>query len=96
MNSNLIPPETKAQLPIEFRIIGRNAWKDTKDAGSTSEQALEKRPKINWSVPFRWFWTMFPRVKKDLMTPMPFDVPTGAEVKEGKVPVLKGFKEGSK
>ena len=53
MNSNLIPNDS--QPPVEFRIIGRQAWKDEKN-----------RPGMSFSVPFRWFWTMPRRVRPEL------------------------------
>jgi len=103
MNSNLIPNGIQAKLPIEYRIIGRNAWKE--EQGGKTEQPLppagevttsNKKPPMSWSVPFRWFWNMPSRVRPELMQPMPFDVPSVEDVKAGKVEVLKGFQPGSK
>lgn len=37
MNSNLIPPEEKAKLPIEFRVVGRNAWKEGSSNGKNNK-----------------------------------------------------------
>jgi hypothetical protein len=79
MNSNLIPETNR--FPIEYRIIGRNAWKK-----GTRE---EPKPNMSWSVPFRWFWRMPKRLHKALMEPMPMDLP-----KEN-IDVLKDFQEGS-
>ena len=110
MNSNLIPPEEKeAKLPIDFRIIGRDSWKDNQERKKTNGNVEEttastnsssdkfKKPSMSWSVPFRWFWVMPSRIRTNLMTPMPLDgFPTAADVKAGKVEVLKGFQVGSK
>ncbi len=89
MNSNLIPPDEKSQIPVDFRIIGRDSWKE-----GGAEQP--KKPSISWSIPFRWLWVMPQHIRKDLMTPLPFDLPSTADAKEGKVDVLKGFQKGSK
>jgi hypothetical protein len=79
MNTSLI--QEKEMVPdVRFRIIGRQALKD----GPAAD-----KPKISWSVPLSWFWIMSKRVKKDLMEPMPVELP---ELKD--VPVLEGFKEG--
>lgn len=101
MNSNLIPAEDRSKIPIDFRIIGRDSWKQPPKekagdptSGTMMEQA--KKPSMSWSVPFRWFWVMPQHIRKDLMAPLPFDLPTVDDVKAGKVEVIKGFQSGSK
>jgi hypothetical protein len=79
MNSNLIAEETRQS--IDFRIIGRQAWKKGVDD-------TMKKPKMSWSVPFKWFWTMPKRLHKELMEPSPLQLP-----KEN-IEVLEGFTEG--
>jgi hypothetical protein len=95
-----------SKLPIEFRIIGRNSWKEPATPGSKAEQPLDnnsneiekkhRKPPMSWSVPFRWFLIMPSRVRPDLMDPIPLEIPTVEDVKAGKVEVLKGFQPGSK
>lgn len=85
MNSNLLPPEERSTIPVDFRIIGRDSWKQ-----ASAEQP--PKPSMSWSVPFRWFWVMPKRIQKDLMTPMPLDdIPSASDAT-----VLKGFQKGSK
>lgn len=83
-NSNALKPSEgqAGELPVTFRIIGRDAWKKGKEN-------VEK-PKMSFSVPFKWFWTMPFRIRKEHMEPMPLVLPTPKDCK-----VLPEFKEGS-
>jgi hypothetical protein len=83
-NSNILKPsESKdGELPVTFRIIGRDAWKKGKENA--------EKPKMSFSVPFKWFWTMPFRINKEHMEPMPMDLPATKDCK-----VLSEFKEGS-
>ena len=81
-NSNTLVPSEGQELPVTFRIIGRDAWKKGKDDA--------EKPKMSFSVPFKWFWTMCFRLKKDHMEPMPLELPATEDCK-----VLSEFKEGS-
>jgi hypothetical protein len=83
MNSDiLVVPEGQGEVPVTFRIIGRDAWKKGKDDA--------KKPNMSFSVPFKWFWTMPFRVNKELMQPMPFELPNVDECQ-----VMSTFQEGS-
>jgi hypothetical protein len=95
MNSNLIPAEERSKIPVDFRIIGRDSWKQQQKQGSSMMEQPQK-PSMSWSVPFRWFWVMPQHIRKDLMGPLPFDLPSADDVKAGKVEVIKGFQSGSK
>lgn len=77
LNSALIP-EKDQHNDIMYRIIGRQALK--------GDGSVEK-PKMSFSVPFSWFFTMPRRVKKERSTPSPIDV-------EKEVNILEGFMEG--
>jgi hypothetical protein len=87
-NSNILVREeedqTMGDLPITFRIISRDAWKNGKD------DTIE-RPSMSFSVPFKWFWTMPFRINKNYMDPKPFEFVDAKDCK-----VLPGFREGSK
>mmetsp|Transcript_6484 Transcript_6484/g.11927 ORF Transcript_6484/g.11927 Transcript_6484/m.11927 type:complete len:217 (+) Transcript_6484:75-725(+) len=83
VNSNLmVPEEDQNNLPVTFRIIGRDAWKNGK--------AEAFKPSMSFSVPFKWFWTMPFRINKEYMEPMPLDLPKPEDCK-----VLEGFQEGT-
>ncbi|CAJ1934993.1 unnamed protein product [Cylindrotheca closterium] len=108
VNSNIIESEQEDTTtifllpPIQYRIIGRQAWKkrkvmENKVGGSTivhqkSNQILVlPKPKMSWSVPFGWYFCMPKRIRSDLMEPMPLEFD-----EEDQVEVLKDFQEGSK
>ena len=76
----MIPDEKK--VDIDYRVVGRQAWKEGKDSSIP-------KPSMSWSVPFKWFWKMPKWMNKDLMEPMPMELPT-----KEKVDVMTGFKEG--
>uniref|UniRef100_A0A7R9ZJC1 Uncharacterized protein n=1 Tax=Pseudictyota dubia TaxID=2749911 RepID=A0A7R9ZJC1_9STRA len=76
LNTNLIKQDEQ-KPPVKFRIIGRN-----------SLSGEPNKPRISWSVPFAWFWTMPKRINADLMKPAPVDVD------EKSVSVLENFQEG--
>ncbi|KAL3906012.1 MAG: hypothetical protein SGARI_004194 [Bacillariaceae sp.] len=78
----MVPSAGHGDVPVTFRIIGRDAWKKGRDD--------TKKPPMSFSVPFKWFWTMSFRVNKDLMDPMPLALPTVQECK-----VISTFQEGS-
>lgn len=78
----IINEEDKNGLPIEFRVIGRQAWKMTGDDNT--------KPRMSSSVPLRWFWTMPFRIHKNLMEPMPMELPKVEDCK-----ILADFSEGS-
>ena len=86
VNSNLLVPEDEQDiddLPVTFRIIGRDSWKKGRDD-------TIKKPSMSFSVPFKWFWTMPGRIHKDYMEPKPFDLQDAKDCK-----VLPNFHEGS-
>lgn len=98
MNSNLLPSEQKENIPIQFRIVGRDAWKVpaagmTKTSGHHNDPNATPQPLPSWSVPLRWFWTMPRHVNKQWMNPMPLELP---DVNDGQIPVLENFQRGSK
>lgn len=75
----------KNTIPIQFRIVGRQGWKQ----GANSDLP---KPQISYSIPFfRWLWTMPFRIDKKLMEPMPMKLPTVDDCE-----VLKDFKEASR
>jgi hypothetical protein len=74
LNSHLL---SSTKPDVSFRIIGRDAIKkDNKNA-----------PKMSWSVPLAWFWTMPGRGLKDPKAPMPVELPATPDV-------LKNFQRG--
>lgn len=79
LNSALIPKDDQKN-EVKYRIIGRQALKGEKNS---------KKPKMSYSVPFGWFFTMPKRIQKDRSRPMPIEIKEGEEVK-----VLEDFKEG--
>jgi hypothetical protein len=83
-NSNTLKPSEgqDEELPVSFRIIGRDAWKQGKESA--------EKPIMSFSVPFKWFWTMPFRINKEYMQPMPLALPATKDCK-----VLSEFKEGS-
>jgi hypothetical protein len=86
VNSNLLVPEDDQNiddLPVTFRIIGRDAWKKGKDD-------TKEKPRMSFSVPFKWFWTMPGRIHKEYMEPKPFELQDAKDCK-----VLPNFHEGS-
>jgi hypothetical protein len=64
-NSIALKPrnDQDGELPVIFRIIGPDAWKKGKEN--------EEKPKMSFSVQFKWFWTMPFRINKEYMKPMP-------------------------
>jgi hypothetical protein len=69
---------------VQFRIIGRQALLSSNDGKNNKEQS--PAPKMSWSVPFSWFWTMPGRIQKDKSSPAPL---------EGvKATVLENFQQG--
>lgn len=80
LNSALLSTEDQTN-DIKFRIIGRQALKGD---GTT------KKPRMSWSVPFSWFFTMPKRVnsKKGVQP----DLDTELESKD--IKVLEGFAQG--
>lgn len=86
MNTDTMEPyeDQQGEVPVTFRIIGRDAWKNGK-------VAEVKKPSMSYSVPFKWFWTMPFRINKEYMEPMPINLPAVEECK-----VLETFQEGSK
>ena len=80
LNSALLSTEDQTN-GIKFRIIGRQALKGD---GTT------KKPRMSWSVPFSWFFTMSKRVnsKKGVQP----DLDTELESKD--IKVLEGFAQG--
>jgi len=80
LNTNLIN-ETN-QPEIRFRIIGRQALKKATDSNTEGF----KRPKMSWSIPLAWIWTMSKRIDKTKMEPIPVDVSVPT--------VFENFKEG--
>lgn len=84
MNSQIMnPDESSVDLPVTFRIIGRDSWKK----GIDSDQS---RPAMSYSVPFKWFWTMPFRIRRAHMEPMPLDLPDAKDCK-----MMEDFVEGS-
>jgi hypothetical protein len=83
-NPTIMEPseDNGGELPVTFRIIGRDAWKNGK--------CNTDKPKMSFSVPFKWFWTMPFRLNKEFMEPMPLELPAVKDCK-----VLSEFKEGS-
>ena len=73
LNTNLVDEINKPD--VRFRIMGRQALKGD-----------GPKPKISWSVPLSWFWTMPGRINKDKMEPTPIDISAPK--------VLDGFKQG--
>lgn len=85
-NSSILEPTDSesqdTELPVSFRIIGRDAWREDKEGA--------RKPKMSSSVPFKWFWTMPFRINKGYMEPMPLELPNAKDCK-----ILSEFKEGS-
>lgn len=79
LNSHLIPDDDVNKPDVRFRIIGRNAL--------VNQDHVADRPRMSWSVPLAWFWTMPGRLRKERVTPMPLEVPDHVDV-------LDGFHEG--
>ena len=80
LNSALLSTEDQTN-DIKFRIIGRQALKG---------DGTRKKPRMSWSVPFSWFFTMPKRVnsKKGVQP----DLDTELESKD--IKVLEGFAQG--
>ncbi|KAG7357119.1 hypothetical protein IV203_001807 [Nitzschia inconspicua] len=81
-NALVLREEHDEELQVTFRIIGRDSWKKGKENTD--------KPKMSFSVPLKWFWTMPFRINKEYMQPMPLALP---ELKDCKI--LSEFKEGS-
>jgi hypothetical protein len=75
LNSHLLSPAS-TKPDVSFRIIGRDAIKKDKNA-----------PKMSWSVPLAWFYTMPGRGLKDPKASMPVELPAQPDV-------LKNFQRG--
>lgn len=80
LNSNLLSADDQTN-EVKFRIIGRNALKG---------DGSEKKPRMSWSVPFGWFFTMPKRVRsKKGVEPEPDQSIESKDLK-----ILEGFTQG--
>ena len=71
VNTDLLDEKNKPD--IRFRIVGRQALKVPTTPVSDGKD-IPKKPKISWSLPLSWIWTMSKRIQKDKMEPSPIDV----------------------